>query len=1789
MAEGIYKVIPSGVTECDMLRATLMLSPSVPEADLKKLPSLLLEQWRRRQWTMQLRVVKLWITGDPCASSLDQAQWNPIECAGDAFSGIEAWGSRGDVGWVDDLWAASVARSEDATHDWTELFNLLKASNCGSGLQPGSELCKSPPAASAEAAAAASAAASAASATSATPPAPATQDAGTTHVQTIVPSRQSDLALLLESERALEICATARWARGDYVSCHAEEEGCRLRLEQGSMKPPTGGTDTDASKAYVDPTDAKQAELRKAATDRFDQAKNSLSSLYECKPLVVAPEIAPAPWLLAPSTMVGGRETIADELPAATRSHREANQVEVDDAATRKSSVVAQSYFAIQGSPALSRLFGLTVDLEIDPKNLNEKLGLTKEQVANEATVVLLLLGTNAGDAGLKPVFTLTRYRPARHKHFMPASRLELQWDDKTSFHPQASQHEGVLILGQKLAAAGDQKTPVNRFVLSSLDVPRATNGAIDRIGMPPTKEPNSHKLAVEEALNKNKSTEMVGPASKEPLLARKPTGWARKTHSTAGLVLLDRGRAEQALQQFASRSVHEQRGSYLLLDSNDLLVGYRLDVGVPVGKACDFAWRSLMARDIQHGYGGPHADNVSKKVRLLLGGSSGSASIWQRTLDDAQLSLPARLVKAASKPNEPNSKDAYVEEVVAVWTGEPMAALCAADEKLKENDASIGAGELITLPHFEPNSDRVPPPLRFGWPYRLGVRAVYAGGISLPLTHAKRLYDDESACTTTNALALPAREKDKASGIRRYLRHERIAAPFLLMHKDIAMRGTKLGYERSAHAIVRSTVGQASPEYGEPKETRRIFIPSSVEMHFAAMHGVFDEMEQPAQGLTHMRFDAKNGGFPYVTAKSVEGINGENFYGPRSIQNEGDERGDAVYIEQEAKRPHPYFPDPAALVWVVAVRHAGTNAYLDIDHGPVTIPVRKTFAAYPDCTPLVLRIVRATSPRSGGVLPTLQQVVSVAPGISGHARGGVEVVVKLAPGEDFEVDVWCTPDANALADFMAPVESIGALALLHATSGDPSAQPELKDYLVVALKKMLPAEMVDSVLKKMKECGCWPPSEHLQKVPLNDGLGGLGAPGGAFRKAIAAALYETLCIRPIDEVAAVQSLRVTHVTAQPVRQPAFEPVQSDRRLGTRRTLQGLGSTAATHDAVAALAAPPAASSASAPSSGSGTPAGTANVPKEASTPDLVEYFLTGDVRVDLNTTGAIEFRALATCPTTSAFDDPRRGRTARDKRNAAWPTSGQSALSTEAVFGFDVCNDGKVTLPMREISLVQIENLEQPTPNLPAAYRDGMWRLNMEHLTAGQSCSIWGRVASRHVFPDRKARRLRVRMFARTRHEEFMRTGSGIARLHEWLQPGEEPRGAKEPGLDSAIEIWLPAGIRPSEPIAKTPIPAFDWEKLGTTVNRKVVVRVPLGRGWFSSGEGERLGIIVWPPGTLDSVAQVPLRGPIVPPKRQAPLPNFVDEDLGPGGKFVTRWGSDPTRPIDSEARSDPKLPGFLEPSAFKDVSGTSRSGFNVELVSQARMPVRRDATADATEDDAKDTPLTMEVSLVTYEPLFDIETEQWYVEIALEHAFEAQPFVRLGLVRYQPNAPEDLQVSFPTTQWVQMLPERNAWMITEDQGKEKSTWLSVEGLGPADASTDAGNKFVGTRMRARVVTEYRSAAGLLCRHVGPPLDMQAERQNSGRSPGAPYRGPRWLWTRQIDVDALDDENKESPDATHYVYVEEREAYLPATYAKEPVSAAVAAGELDACDHVESGPRFAVRLPLRRPKPLKK
>jgi hypothetical protein len=162
-----------------------------------------------------------------------------------------------------------------------------------------------------------------------------------------------------------------------------------------------------------------------------------------------------------------------------------------------------------------------------------------------------------------------------------------------------------------------------------------------------------------------------------------------------------------------------------------------------------------------------------------------------------------------------------------------------------------------------------------------------------------------------------------------------------------------------------------------------------------------------------------------------------------------------------------------------------------------------------------------------------------------------------------------------------------------------------------------------------------------------------------------------------------------------------------------------------------------------------------------------------------------------------------------------------------------------------------------------------------------------------------------------------------------------------------------------------------------GTTVTRIArAVRVYLGRPWNVSGNGELLGVVI----------------------------NSVnDNPTGLLQNFNTEFGRDPiwnTGAVDSA------------PDAADFPLGVRTSG-------PLEMP-------EANDDEAP--PI-----VIGHEVAFDEDRGLWFSDIRILTQKSYTPFVRLGLVRYQPDSMAGLEVSPPVVvDPVQMLPDRTVTVTT-------------------------------------------------------------------------------------------------------------------------------------------------------------
>jgi hypothetical protein len=243
---------------------------------------------------------------------------------------------------------------------------------------------------------------------------------------------------------------------------------------------------------------------------------------------------------------------------------------------------------------------------------------------------------------------------------------------------------------------------------------------------------------------------------------------------------------------------------------------------------------------------------------------------------------------------------------------------------------------------------------------------------------------------------------------------------------------------------------------------------------------------------------------------------------------------------------------------------------------------------------------------------------------------------------------------------------------------------------------------------------------------------------------------------------------------------------------------------------------------------------------------------------------------------------------------------------------------------------------------------------------------------AQRQEFGDTRHRRVYYRLRAASRFREYLPVGKEL--------PGGADLDLTRTGPEQPVEV--PASAPPDPPRIAYAVPAFGWRHdagpgsdvalgPGETLRRTRLgggLRVFLRRPWFSSGEGERLAVILQGPDT------VPMA-------------------------LLSRIGIDPTvgeaaQPEDAE----------LEPSMF---TGAVTEGSVLLSEREAR------------------------VAIASFEPRFDKGRQLWACDVTADMAalsWGDWPFVRLALARHQPEAVDGAHLSkVELAQWAQLAPDRS------------------------------------------------------------------------------------------------------------------------------------------------------------------
>jgi hypothetical protein len=1286
---------------------------------------------------------------------------------------------------------------------------------------------------------------------------------------------------------------------------------------------------------------------------------------------------------------------------------------------------------ALLGLPTLQRLFGFAFDLLIDNKQLHSAIEQSRRELNADSSFILL---ASEGD---DTSWTLARYEFGsgwRQPLFCPAAWDEMQARPGTTAF-------GLRNLGQ--SDSGNNP----RYDIITVDPGLATEGDINHAA----------------------SGDAKGSALS-------PTEGGVPALHNGGLrviVLPDQLTVPAANSSCSPETV--------IHDADDLKAGDRLMIGIAAKDG--LIWRSPDYRAIR--FEDPWDDTPAGWVEKELAHRLYPADARRRLELDGGMAMPAvqKLADGISgaDPDPDPTKNPVVKKAikiiadctVALWGSDPAGVPPPGHDRngnVITKTRTPVVEELDVTRYFSAPSSRsqhpletLSPSLRFGWPYYTVLANVFEGG----------------GCATTGevgeivgrapSIALPNAGRKG----RRFLRHERVNAPMsLIIESDFHELNVMKPPQRSADMYVRT----AADKKLNVSRSRRLIVPPPVPLQFAMLH---DVLRTPGHNIARPR----------------QGLIGLSLLG-----HHGDQLPSRVRVGSAQHAPRSdslYYPDPAASILVLGLKlpqEKGLDSAPFVEH-PVAIPIgartwpdadaKPATSNWPDVIPVHIELKTDGDPAPGAkpqprVVSRGVQWLAASGKLASRPEGGAvqvqAVEILLRGGEDLLLQAWCIPTINQLADWFDAIEAAGVLALYdNPSKGDPDSA------CIKGLERLLGTELPQF-------------DRHNAAVQGCVGAGGLQAPPRRSVLRLAGLTHRELLMRPLSVLASPLTMRLTHAIDDSL---IPKPVLGPKLAITRRVFSG---------------GVPATQSKPAPVDGTKTP----DPAMEGETPadflnntpisdwglnstqeGATSVLLGGSIRFDPASTSGLIIEAHCAAPFGEPLD-PETGRTQTQRSANDWK---DIVPGDTKPFGFKVKSDRRVDFQRRNVAVLKLEGLP-----LPADGRAGLRSYSLEELLAG----AWGakrqfgdalRAALPAAFSTSGARRLWLRAVAINRHAGLLPAPPTDAEASNAKSAQSAKDKAKSEPDEKKIEewnppepfdLWLPATTRPSPPVidhvsvalSQTPLrPLTGLDGSFTVgVEQTCTLTIWQARPFLSSGEGEMIALVLWPPGLFARGIDQDEKGRDIFPfdSIRGDRPEFYDEDLGPGGAYVTRWAADPLTGDNVATAKFPTGP-LVDPARLSDDGHrVPRALMPVPVAGESWAPVEAAPDKDAPKPADKAPNLFLTVALQAFEPRFDPIEELWFVNVALKTDPLAFPRVRLGLVRYQPNAREDdvpfegsepvrLRVSTPVAEWVKPLPGRKATATSRlrDDGR---TEIVVVVSGPS-ADPEENMKGIHARMVVEVI----------------------------------------------------------------------------------------------------------------------
>lgn len=1316
--------------------------------------------------------------------------------------------------------------------------------------------------------------------------------------------------------------------------------------------------------------------------------------------------------------------------------------------------------FGLLAYPALARVLRLIVDVEFELPSSDQ---LSHTLTDGRGAYFFWLRASVTLSSETLELWTAAKLRFLRDPHFGVCTKEELEitalglrparGDDQ----PNPPQFEGIVTLSGNYDGSGP------RFALENLDV-------VSRI---------------EQYLNAGESeanAEQSGQSLQHP---GSGVGPAR----TAGIVVHDRGRAAALTTQLA-KTVNEAKkppNDPRPVFADDLNVGFRTDVAVVGRLSKQLEWRSLGDRwvafndtEIEHLVKST-LDIARPRLRNF------SAQDFRLQLDALNVKFPSRIIVQGQPSLDDSAKlaQAAALEIVLQWTGSPLGAPPAdgVDESpppgLVPPSRSVQVDPATDLPlgvTLEGVSkgqlgkqSALPPWLEFGRGYRLGMRAVCFGGISVSMEEAIRIYG------TVKDVTIPPTQPNRAinpDDFHVFRRHEPVSAPvvaLLYQGRDVPPKDPR--GDTLTGIVVRSRNGKPNiaQKYAPTPRSVRVVYVRGVPMSFAALHPI-----QPRNDGSHgmalhglRTLSGRHGivrlcgGFQFVALDSESGglpigwQGSEPRFPPRAYNSHpvahdvAGEKNDSVFWvhwmsnDRLADRKAQYFPDPAVSALVIEAHAEGPRA------GPPEmkmIPIYDSHmrqaithepferhsepATFPHAMPVLLDVNAVTQEDAGTMASVFDDLTIGAiqeNGTFSQFAAGAEtsttatrVRINLAPGQTVRLRIWCYLLPEVIRDWFEFSEHALLLASTVGGSGD---QPNPRDA-IAGIRTMFSA--TQRLLGTLGLDAGFSPQQ----------IDHLHANVAELREFVAAQFAKALKRAPIAGLSDGITLTATHAILQSRFPPMFVRRDSAGALivCTKEDDNPVGllrHTFKTPDRWTKWLQAPAHRDVN-----QWRQWRTAKPPGDDASDfhqeSAVLAWFGGIAAVDLETTSQLILRASYL----DVNDDP-----------TAWPTDNNPLKP-----------DGTPPFGLTRLELFRTADLQKETSHemIPDGQGHHLDLIDLLQASDGTVRALsW-------QFQDSRARRLKLHYVAISRFWNYFVDQGQLQN-----QPPD-----KRPALPAAFELegdsriqWLPSTKRP-DPIAKIEfLPAFVYvtESCSTQRSRHVRARLRMRRaksqdgGWFSSGEGEQLAVILWPPDLFNPSSNTNVQDNIEDGTQERfSTTNF---DLGVGGKYVSRWGSDPIRVggeapswlIPRRALEENLRAGSARFVDYLDPGVDTPSDHEIKL-NPVLMPVPTpDSNSTALPINASPIP-PMPVCLLCFDPIYDPVENLWYVDIAVDPGLIAAPFVRLGVARFQEHSLRGLEVSEPTTIQFRLEPYRRIQVYARAKAPGDPGWpIEIRVSGPS------------------------------------------------------------------------------------------------------------------------------------------